>query len=263
MTTVVFLHGLNTFGTDDMRIGLINFGLMHTPLEKEFRKRDVEFVAVTGIGCGTPEEQARIAVKFLADHGHLEGHKLILFGHSVGGLVARALSAQPEMKDRVKMIITAGTPHFGAHVADLGMSFDTRHPLLYRMMKWTGYDTKTKTQIMERFTLKSIAAFNASNVVPKSIREISLLCEATPAELSLPYLIGYPHLHERDSSGVYQKSDGFILSESQKRGEVIGPFAIDHYGEMGFFFQVLPSARRQAKAEFSRLVDTIAKFANE
>ena len=261
MATLVFLHGLNTFGTDDLRIGPMNFGLMHSRLEEEFAKRDIDFIGVTGVGSGSPEEQAENASKFLARSGFLDAHDetgrpFVFLGHSAGGLTARALALRPEFKNRVKMVITMGTPHAGAKVAELGLELDKRHPVILRALAAAGYDTKKKTAIFNHFTPDAVAAFNQR--APAITREVTLLCEATRNELSWPYYFSYKQIHP--TPGV--KSDGFIESDSQKRGEVIGPFAVDHYGEMGFFFQLSLSARKQAQSEFQRLIDQVTQLAN-
>ena len=233
---------------------------MHTRIESEFRELGLAFVAVTGCGCGPAEEQAANASEFLKKHS-VDG-ELILFGHSVGGLVARALAARPEMQGRVKKIITVGTPHRGAHVADLGLTFSDRHPLLYRVMKTAGYDTLEKTKTISAFTASSLQKFNATTPRRTDVEEISLLCEAKWRQLSWPYFFGYFHLHPRGEDRTFPSSDGFIYIESQKWGREMGPFALDHYGELGFFFQLNPWARRLAKAEFRRLISTVADLAS-
>ena len=266
MATLVFLHGLNTFGTDDLRLGMMNFGAMHARLEKEFAKRDIDFIGVTGVGCGTPEDQAEKATKFLERSGFLDGDRSFVFlGHSAGGLTARALALRDEFKNRVKMLITMGTPHKGAKVADLGLELDQRHPVLCRALALAGYDTKAKNEIFRSFTPTAVHAFNERT--PSVTREISLLCEATRNELSWPYYLSYNTIHKTEhqagKASETVKSDGFIESESQKRGEVLGPFAVDHYGEMGFFFQLSPRARKQAQREFQRLLDQVAELVTQ
>ena len=243
-----------------MRIGPLNYGLMHTRIESEFREHGRDLVSVTGCGCGPAEEQAERASRFLTERG--VAGELVLFGHSVGGLVARALAARPEMQGRICKIITVGTPHHGAHVADLGLSFAERHPLLYRIMKTGGYDTLEKTKTISAFTVASLENFNARVQPAQGVEEVALVCEAKWRQLSWPYFFGYLHLHPRGSDRIFPRSDGFIYSESQKRGRLLGPFALDHYGELGFFFQLNPWARRLAKAEFKRLIATVVDLAS-
>jgi pimeloyl-ACP methyl ester carboxylesterase len=263
MATVLFFHGLNTFGDDLLHIGPMTFGPMHAPLEREFVRRDIPFIGVTGLGFGTPEEQAEKTIAFLEETGLLEHSDrddhgtLHLLGHSVGGLVARALADRPELKGRIRSIITMGTPHQGAWVATFGMEFEKRHPLLCRAAAFAGYDTRVKAAIFRNFTLEAAREFNARHNSLPGIREITLLCEVEREELSLPYRLFYERMHPRFQEPHFPKSDGFIWSESQKRGEVIGPFALDHFGELGFFFQLAPSIRRRARAEFQRLVNTL------
>jgi pimeloyl-ACP methyl ester carboxylesterase len=263
MATVIFFHGLNTFGDDLLHIGPLTFGPMHGPLERQFAERDIPFIGVTGLGFGTPEEQAEKAIAFLDETGLLDQEvpgdqgSLHLLGHSVGGLVARALAARPEVKGRIRSIITMGTPHHGAWVATFGMQFEKRHPWLCRAAALAGYDTRVKAAVFKNFTIEAAREFNARHPSAPGVREISILCEAERNELSLPYRLFYERMHPRFQDPQFPKSDGFIWSESQKRGDVIGPFALDHFGELGFFFQLGPAGRRKARAEFQRLVNTL------
>lgn len=260
MATLVFLHGLNTYGDDLLHVGPLSFGLMHSKLEAAFRERDVDFIPVTGLGCGSPEEQAERALAFLDDVGLKElDTDLHILGQSIGGLVARVLASRPELKDRIRSVMTMGTPHEGTRAALFGLEFAESYPRWSRLLAAIGYDTRTKAEAFQHFTPDAMREFNLKYPAPNGLREISLVCEVEKDAIAWPLLGLYNHLHA-PHSGAAPASDGFILSSSQRRGEAIGPFELDHFAQLGYFFQVRPQARRKSEREFERLLETICEI---
>jgi triacylglycerol esterase/lipase EstA (alpha/beta hydrolase family) len=59
------------------------------------------------------------------------GHKVVLVGHSLGGLLIRALLNRPEARDLAACAVTLGAPHQGSVLAGLGFSALARS-LAYR-----------------------------------------------------------------------------------------------------------------------------------
>ncbi|BDQ34669.1 esterase/lipase family protein [Pseudodesulfovibrio portus] len=45
---------------------------------------------------------------------------VVLMGHSLGGLVSRCVAGNPQYRDRIKGLITLGSPHHGSDLARLG-----------------------------------------------------------------------------------------------------------------------------------------------
>lgn len=264
MATLVFLHGLNTYGDDLLHVGPITFGTMHAKLEQAFRERDIDFIPVTGLGFGSPEEQAERALNFLAETGLGEiDTDLHILGQSIGGLVARALAARPEIGSRVRTILTMGTPHDGSTAALFGLEFAEKYPRWSKLFAAIGYDTRAKAEIFRNFTPESVRSFNARFPAHPDVHHVCLLCEVDRASVSWPLLGIYEHLHPETSEGP-PKSDGFIPCSSQSAyGEVTGPFALDHFAQLGYFFHPRRAVRRRSEAEFERLVDTIAKFVSK
>lgn len=290
MATIVFLHGLNTYGDDLLHIGPLTFGPMHTKLARAFRERDIDFVPIawtsrqhqdhpqdqapaTVLGTGSPEEQAERARRFLDETGLGDvDSKFHLFGQSTGGLVARALAARPELRHRILSVITIGTPHEGTEAARFGLEFNRRYPKLARLFSTFGYDSRAKASIFRHYTPEAMHEFNLrypphseSRSVPHSVprsdgmREISLVCQISKEDVSWPLSLLHRHLHPRpanDNSPV--PSDGFILCHSQSRGETRGPFALDHFDQLGFHFHHRSSVRRKAEQEFVKMIDTVS-----
>jgi pimeloyl-ACP methyl ester carboxylesterase len=256
MRTAVFVHGLNTYGDDDLHIGPLKFGSMHARLAKALAVRKVLVQSLTGLGAGSPEKQAERAVATMATIAKVEPlGELVLLGQSTGGLVARVMAAKLG-GERVKAIVTWGTPHAGSLAARFGLELGEKLPALQKIFARLGYDTQAKAEIFRHFTPEAMIEFNKK--YPAVNRETSLICEVAAPDLSWPLIPFYRKIHPQ-----CEPSDGFIWSESQKRGETLGPFALDHFGELGFFPHLDPRAKARARSEFERLVDEIVKLVSK
>lgn len=264
MGTLVFFHGLNTYGDDLLHLGPLTFGMMHSRLEKGFRRHKIDFLPMTELGgSDSPELQAERAAQTFVERGLLKRDGSFHFlGHSIGGLVARALAARPEFRGRVRNIMTMGTPHHGTETAFFGLEFEQRFPRMGQFFRAIGYDTRKKLEIYQQFTPEVVAEFNRLYPSLTDVRELTLLCACPRTELSLPFQALYKYIHPATAEGL-GASDGFILCESQRRGEVIDTFALDHLGELGFFFHLSPFARQRAEKEFSRLVQRVVEIVTE
>lgn len=250
--TIVFIHGLNTYGDDDVHIGPLRFGRMHANIERAFDERGVRVVSLGGLGTGSPVEQAMRASQVLKSR-NLPA-RFHLLGQSTGGLVARVLAASPEWQIRIGTIFTVGTPHAGTLAARFGLEFADHYPALCRLFTMFGYDTRAKGEIFRHFTEDRLAEFNQKFPGTPTVREISVICEVPREKLSWPLAIFHSRLNP-----TLQPSDGFIWSASQKRGEQWGPFALDHFSELGFFPHLSAGRRQEARAEFLRMIDAIVR----
>jgi len=59
------------------------------------------------------------------------GEKIVLVGHSLGGLQVRAYASRPEAADELAAVVTLGAPHQGSKLAALGIGRLARQ-LIYR-----------------------------------------------------------------------------------------------------------------------------------
>jgi pimeloyl-ACP methyl ester carboxylesterase len=256
----VFFHGMNTFDDDRLHVGPLKFGFMHERWEKEFKARGRDFIPALKIGAGRFEDQAEVTYEMLKAKGllHDEETELHFLCHSAGGLVARVLAARPDVKDKVKTIITMGTPHHGTSAAQLGSGFSKKFPRAHKVAQRLNYDTEAKASSFSHFTQEAMQEFNKKYPAHQSAKEIAILCTAHPFEISLPFLPLYLPLHPR-----LEPSDGFIHHTSQVWGETQGPVKVDHFGILGAFFALSPWARKRAQNEFERLSEMVFSIISE
>lgn len=254
MASLIFLHGLNTYGDDDIHIGPWKFAAMHTFWQKALERRGVEFHALTGLSPLAPRDQAQEALALV--RARRPSEPLHLLGQSTGGLTARALAAHPELRGRVASVMTIGTPNSGASAAELGLEFARSSPAWHRLFSLFGYDTVQKTAIYRHFTPAAVREFNSSCALPSEVRALSFICEVGTSELSWPLRFLHGRINPEGAPG-----DGFIPSDSQRFGDCQGPYRLDHFGELGFFPYLRPSARLKTALEFERLADAVAKVA--
>jgi predicted alpha/beta hydrolase family esterase len=73
---------------------------------------------------------------------HYPEKEFILVGHSLGGLLVRAYVEGAGEKEKVKGVVTLGTPHKGSKLAALGMG-KLAQSLVYRgpLIQWLGQET--------------------------------------------------------------------------------------------------------------------------
>jgi len=252
---VFFIHGLNTFGDDLIHMGPLNFGPMAGVWRPRLEAMGCEFYSLNEMGFGPIDEQVDRAMKQIERILKSSGDGPIhLFGHSMGGLVARGVAKRMEVSHpgRVRTVITIGTPHGGAHAADSAFTFHERSPKLYRLMKIFGYDTLKRLDHLKPLRLKDIEEFNARHPVISRIDNVSLAGSVTWNQIGLHYKVIYNDLHPNR-----EQSDGLIHLESQRWARDSGTFQLDHLGQLGCFALLSLPAKRAARREFDRLVTTV------
>jgi triacylglycerol lipase len=106
--TFVFVHGFLGFH----QIRALFFTITYfRKIEEELRRRELLYLVPSLPATGAIEERAAVLAQQIARHG---GERLVLVGHSMGGLDSRYFAHQFDPDHRVTDVITLGTPHRGA-----------------------------------------------------------------------------------------------------------------------------------------------------
>lgn len=276
---IIFLHGLNTFGDDVLHLGPVTLGRMDLHLRAEFEKQGARFFSVDGVGSGSPEVQARIAIAQLAKENPFEkGSRVFLLGNSMGGLAARALAKiwreEPNSNPhelRLQGLLSWGTPHHGTSAAAMALEIPKTYPRLVRVLSKLGYHLTKNSSTYSHYTPDSLREFNRLHPINLETPEYTFGC-AIPFRKSAPYFWSlYGKTHSIPASEILKSwksdkapSDGFISLESQTWGRSFGPYQLDHFTQSGFF-SILPTRQQKndARTEFEKLCFDMKKLMTE
>lgn len=284
--TVVFFHGLNTFGDDLLHVGPVKLGRMDQHLKSAFLEKGIQFISVEKVGNGTPQSQADWSIQWLkANAPQIEGTTVTLLGNSIGGIVARALAKKlrenkTEFHFTVRQIITWGTPHRGTPAADLPSYLQKKFPRAFPHFKSAlermNYSIEEKSATFGCYSPQQMDIFNSEHPIHPNTKEISLLCSVPASDVSPYFWSLYPYLHGQGPLGMaaeisrdyvlksashFAPSDGFVTNGSQSWGQVLGPYRLDHFVQMGFAELLLTKSKRTfARTEFQRLTDDLAEL---
>lgn len=83
------------------------------------RQHLLEYNSLTAI---FPEAEARLAALVERAAAERPGRGVVVIGHSLGGLLARATAARPELAPHLAGIVTLASPHRGSLLARLGIT---------------------------------------------------------------------------------------------------------------------------------------------
>lgn len=236
---VYYFRSLNTSGKDRINIGPILLGSFSSHFKKEFDGSKLDFIPVLGVGSGSLLDQVERAKKFLKIHEDfkLSERNIHFFGHSAGGLLAKIVGTDPYFQNRVRSILTIGTPHSNCQAAIWAASLTETNPKLAFLYKLLGYDFEKKKATFQSFAEVSRMSFS----FPQEIFTASLVCAPSKKTWSPLFKLIHklPVMKEFE-----QPSDGLIQKQSQIFGDFQEEFELDHIQQIGFGGQ---------KAEFKKM----------
>ncbi len=220
MFPVVLHHGL--FGTGDVRLGPVTLRYFRG-IDAAIRGRGHP-VIVTGVHPSS--SVARRAGQFRDDlfrqlkAAGLLGRRVILFGHSMGGLDVRYAVSKLGLADHVAAVVTVTSPNRGSSFADWVVHHLGRRLGVLRMIDFLGLDLRALPDL----TVEASAQFNADVPDVPGIPYFSVSA-ARPWTRMPPFAI---HSH-----GVIQRAegdnDGLVSVRSSTWGEHLGVWPADHW----------------------------------
>ena len=247
---VFFFRGLSTYGQDDARFSVFNFGPMAKNIVRAFGERGVIVHPVEGMGAGTLEEMAGRARRWIESHNiWLEGESPIHFcGHSAGGLVARLVlhDLGSRADGKVASLLTFGTPNSGSEIARICIDMPKSSRTSLNLLRTVGYDVARNGKFFAELTPERVAGL--PQPANKNVRVASVVCHSPRAQFCLPLKLFYQIPAFRSFAA---ESDGFVERASQPLGEVIAEVNIDHFRQLGLFGD---------RERFARLCDVMTDY---
>lgn len=235
--------------------------------------------------------RAEQLVDYIEDVVESTGHdKVILIGHSQGGLDARAVATK--RPDLVAAVVTVATPHFGTPIADvaLGLTSDPNasaiidalvNAIAAPLYDEVGNETSV-AKALYLFSTPGITDFNEKNPDQPGIyyasitgrTDFSLGGQECAPDVDLPFVWAWHgdkdpvdplfSLTEALIDGGFGKNDpndGLVRVEDAKWGEFLGCVPADHMDEVGQLLGDGPGIGNpfDHKEMFSQLVKHLRK----
>jgi triacylglycerol lipase len=172
-----------------------------------------------------------------------------LIGHSMGGLDARQLLADPAWKGRILSLTTIATPHLGSALAD---SARLRVGPIYRLLRSMRIDHRG----FHDLTRRAARAVNRNYCIPAHVPCFSVAGNPADAEVCWPLRPFHQAL--KDLEGP---NDGLVSVESSLGfGMPLPEWPLDHLRQMNWMPPTRgPSSQAEINTRYIRLIDNLVK----
>lgn len=178
-----------------------------------------------------------------------------IIAHSMGGLDARyALAHDPALAERIKTLVTIGTPHRGSPVADA--IANPADPIFAHIPTFLLQWLKMNTGGLHDLTTQVAINFDETTPDVDGVRYIDVAGDASQGGHEL-FLFQLAAIIGRFKNEI---NDGVVTRSSALREghEHLNNWPVDHAGEVGWSFDSIISFLPQPHlARFDELVDTL------
>jgi triacylglycerol lipase len=165
-------------------------------------------------------DRARVLAEAI---GALPHERVDLIAHSLGGLDARYALAKLGLADRVRSLVTIGTPHRGTPLADLASS-DGPLALARRAIAAIGVPLAA----VDWLSTAALERFNREVVDVPGVR-YACVVGGIGASAALPLSAAHAYL-----KSVAGPNDGLVPVSSQYWGETLAEIDADHFQQIGW-----------------------------
>ncbi len=153
-----------------------------------------------------------------------------LIGHSMGGLDARALVADPAWNGRVLSLTTIATPHRGSAIADFAK---LRVGRIYALLEKLGIDHRGFLDV----TPAAAAEFHRRTPLPGWLPAFSVAGDPPADEVCWPLRRLHAALGELEGP-----NDGLVsVASAEAFGHPLPTWPIDHFGQMNWLAPESPA----------------------
>ena len=154
-----------------------------------------------------------------------------LIGHSMGGLDARALIADPIWKGRILSLTTIATPHLGSGIADFAK---LRVGRIYTLLEKLGVEHQGFLDV----TPGAVAEFNRRNPLPDWLPMFSVAGDPSYEDVSWPLRRLHVALEELEGP-----NDGLVsVASATAFGKPLPNWPVDHLRQMNWLSPEVPTA---------------------
>jgi len=234
---VVLLHGLGASPDQWVVVGELidDLGLSpHAPLALSFGTPEDRGLEVAPGASATLIEQVETIWR---EGGY---RRLVLIGHSMGGLDARWLASPSggELGQKVAAVLTVATPHLGSELADV---LDDAAPEMIRDLVgglFAGLDLTADEDVavaaLSTLTTELMAEWSAHIVDHPEVRMYSVSTWQEAHHRFAPLLLsGLIVAEQRRERGLDPRNDGMVSEESGRWGHHLATWEADHLDPMG------------------------------
>ncbi|HUQ01250.1 MAG TPA: alpha/beta fold hydrolase [Kofleriaceae bacterium] len=213
---VMLVHGFMGFGSFGLGRARIHY---FRRVARHLERRGVEVHVATLPPLGSTPDRADALVAQLA---RVKSRDIVIFAHSLGGLDARWALARGGA-DRVRALVTIGTPHRGSPIAD---AF-ARGPAasLRRALERVGLGSAA----VDWLTTERLTRFNEEIADVPGVRYACVIGASADRRKIHP-LLRVTHAFLR----AHGPNDGLVTAASQTWGEVITEAELDHWAQVGW-----------------------------
>ena len=216
---VVLVHGL--FGFDRIGVPGARFDYFRG-IARHLEGLGCQAHAVRLPASASVPDRARELVAAIDALPHA---RIDLIAHSLGGLDARYALTHLGLAQRVRSLVTVGTPHRGTPLADLAV----KGPLDWarRIIGALG----VPLEALEWLGTDALAAFNAQVVDVPGVRYACVVGGMHRADSVVPLALIPAHAYLRRIAGP---NDGLVPIASQYWGETLAEIEADHFAQIGW-----------------------------
>lgn len=219
MCPIVLMHGI--FGYERLKIGPYQrtyFGAIADAIRE--RGHPVLTPGVSPCGrISQRAEQAKASILHWLERIGRRGERILVIGHSMGGLDARYMISQLGMERQVAALLTIATPHHGSPQADWWMNLPLMQEFCLPALNRLGLKLGAGQDLM----VDCCGRFNEQVPDAAEVQYFSISAACPADRVPLPLMLGYRNIRNKEG-----ENDALVSVQSAQWGENLGTWPVHH-----------------------------------